>query len=82
MKILKTPPVKWERAVKKMGIDERMKLCDEAAAIATRAARVNAYISRFLSGGKHADAVKAQNRAARRVRQALGYTYADDSITF
>ena len=82
MKLLRTPPVRWERAVTRMRTDDRMRLCDEAAALATRAARISAYVSRRLSGGKHADAVTAQNQAARRVRQALGYTYADDKITF
>lgn len=49
---------------------------------ATKLARYSAYISRRINGGKHEDAVRAQNRAARRVRQALGYTYADDAVNF
>lgn len=53
-----------------------------AAILATQYSRLSAYLSRRVAGGKHADAVKAQNNVARRVRQALGYTYADDSITF
>jgi hypothetical protein len=74
--------VKWQRAIERMSQDERRRLDDEAAALATRAARLSAYISRRESGGKHADAVKAQNKAARAVRQALGFTYKDDGITF
>lgn len=54
----------------------------QAAHLATTYARMSAYFSRRMAGGKHADAVKAQNIAARKVRQALGYTYADDKITF
>lgn len=53
-----------------------------AAALATHYARVSAYLSRRMSGGRHDAAVQAQNRTARKVRQALGYTYADDKITF
>jgi hypothetical protein len=72
----------WETRYNGLGTDERMKLCDSAAQAATWLARLSAYVSRRMSGGKHGDAVKAQNRAARRVRQALGYTYADDKVTF
>ena len=76
------PMVKWEAIVDRMGTAEKMDEADRAAAYAVRLARWNAYVSRRLSGGKHAHAVKAQNQAARKVRQALGYTYADDAITF
>lgn len=82
MRLLNVPMVRWERAVDRMSTDEQMRLSDTAAALATRAARLSAYISRRHTGGKHVVAVHAQNRAARRVRQALGYTYADDKITF
>lgn len=76
------PMVKWEAAYKRLTTDQRMALSDSAASTATRFSRVSAYVSRRMSGGKHADAVTAQNRTARSVRQALGYTYADDKITF
>lgn len=82
MKLLNMPKVKWARTVAKMNADQMMRLSDEAARLSTEAARVSAYISRRLSGGKHDDAVKAQNRVARGVRQALGYTYKDDAISF
>lgn len=76
------PMVKWERAYDNLTADQRRIIDDEAAAAATQYARLSAYISRRLAGGKHADAVKRQNQSARKVRQALGFTYKDDSITF
>lgn len=75
-------PAKWQAAYEALTLDERMALSDKAAAHATHHTRLCAYVSRRMSGGKHADAVKAQNTAARKVRQALGYTYTDDAITF
>jgi len=76
------PMSKWEATYENLTADQRRQIDDEAAATATKCARLSAYISRRLSGGKHADAVKAQNQAARRTRQALGFTYKDDAITF
>ena len=76
------PPVKWQAAYERLSTDERMALTDSAAHTATKLARVSAYVSRRMSGGKHEDAVKNQNQSARKVRQALGYTYTDDQITF
>lgn len=79
---LRRPLARWEQAIRRMSQEERRQLDDDAAALATHAARLSRYISRIEAGGKHADAVKAQNQAARRVRQALGFTYKDDAITF
>lgn len=76
------PMTKWEATYNRLTFDERRQQDDDAAAQAVRHARVSAYISRRLSGGKHADAVKAQNRAAARVRVALGFTYKDSPIDF
>ena len=78
----KRPMVQWERYVNRMKQDERMQIGDTAAHLAEHYTRLSAYLSRRMSGGRHVDAVRAQNTAARRVRQALGYTYADDKITF
>lgn len=66
----------------KLDTAARMEACDAAASASVWLARVSAYISRRLSGGKHEDAVKAQNACAAKVRQALGYTYKDDKLTF
>ena len=74
--------VRWEKRIEALSTDERMRLADQCASACVWLARLNAYISRRISGGKHKDGVVAQNRAARKVRQALGYTYADDKITF
>ena len=49
--------VHWESRCNRMDTNQRMEVADACAAIATKAAR--------LSGGKHADAVKAQNDVAR-----------------
>lgn len=81
-KLLNQPFSKWEKAIDRMSTVGRMQLEDEAAALAMRAARLSAYISRRMSGGKHADAVKRQNETARKVRRALGFTYPDTPITF
>lgn len=82
MRLLNRPMASWEKAIDRLGTDARMRLDDEAAALATKAARLSAYVSRRMSGGKHSDAVAAQNRAASKVRQALGFTYKDSKISF
>lgn len=74
--------VDWCAHYEKLSTDERMHTNDHAAATCERLARFVAYTSRRMAGGKHTDAVRAQNTAGRRVRQALGFTYADDKITF
>jgi ferritin len=53
-----------------------------AAEEATHAARLSAYLSAREAGASHAAAVKAQNRAARVVRKALGFAYPDSEVTF
>jgi hypothetical protein len=73
---------KWEAAYDRLSGDERRRIDDKAAAAATKHARLSAYIARRLSVGKHDDAVTRQNQTARKVRQALGFTYTDDAITF
>lgn len=80
--MLNLPMVEWEAAYAELSSDERRAIDDQCAALATVASRLSAYLSRRMAGGKHTDAVKAQNVAARKVRQALGFTYKDDSITF
>jgi len=82
LKVFRMPPVRWDAYCTKLSTDQRYELERMISSDAVQLARFSAYLSRRMSGGKHADAVKAQNRAARRVRQALGYTYADDAITF
>jgi hypothetical protein len=80
--ILLLAPVDWDAEYQRLTTDQRYALELATALDAVRLARFSAYVSRRLAGGKHADAVKAQNQTARKVRQALGYTYADDKITF
>lgn len=82
MKIINRPMAAWDKAVTKLPTQARMDLLQELGVLTIRAARLEAYLYRRHAGGKHADAVKAQNQVARRVRQALGYTYADDAIHF
>lgn len=76
------PMAQWAEAYDRLSFDDKRKIDDDAAATATKYARLSAYLSRRMAGGKHGDAVKAQNQAARKVRQALGFTYKDDAITF
>lgn len=74
--------VDWQKTIDAMPQNERHELESYLAALAQHSARASAYISRRVMGGKHEDAVKRQNEVARKVRQALGYTYADDKVTF
>lgn len=76
------PMVEWSTLWQTYDLDEARRREADAALVAVRAARFSAYLGRRMSGGKHVDAVKRQNQVARKVRQALGYTYADDRITF
>lgn len=76
------PAVEWEATVDALSTEDRFEYERTIATAAERYARASAYLSRRMSGGKHEDAVKAQNKAAARVRQALGYTYAESPITF
>lgn len=75
-------PVDWSALYESLDTNQRYELERQLSQDAVQLARLAAYISRRQTGGKHDDAVKAQNTAARKVRQALGYTYADDKITF
>lgn len=79
---LDRPFTMWSALYPSLATEDAAKIEAEAAALATAAARLSAYLSRRMGGGLHEDAVKRQNQAARKVRQALGYTYADDAITF
>lgn len=76
------PMAEWERAYTLYSQTEIQQIEREAAELAAGYARLSAYLSRRMSGGKHSDAVKRQNQAAAKVRQALGYTYKDAPITF
>ena len=80
--ILLLAPVDWDREYQRLTTDERYELERAITCDAVQLARFSAYLSRRMAGGKHGDAVKRQNQTARKVRQALGYTYADDKITF
>lgn len=75
-------PVEWPALYDRLTVGERMALDSALSDIATKAARLSAYLSRRATGGDHKAAVQRQNQVARKVRQALGYTYADDKITF
>lgn len=76
------PMVEWSALYEESTLDENQTMERTAAELAVTYARLSAYLSRRMAGGKHADAVKAQNKAARGTRQALGYTYKDDAISF
>jgi hypothetical protein len=82
VQILTLPPVDWDKTIAELNTDERYELERQITCDAVQLARFSAYLSRRMAGGKHVDAVKRQNSVARRVRLALGYTYADDRITF
>jgi len=79
---LKVPPVKWEALADRLSTAERWELMRQLDQHAVSAARLAAYITRRISGGRHVDAVKRQNAVARKVRLAIGYSYPEDSLTF
>jgi hypothetical protein len=76
------PMAGWAGVTETMDIDARYTEERRAAEAAVYYARLSAYLSRRMSGGKHADAVKRQNQVAAKVRQALGYTYKEAPIEF
>lgn len=80
--ILLLAPVDWEAEDDRLSTDERYELERAISQDCVRLARFSAYVSRRLSGGTHADAVKRQNTVAGRVRLALGYTYRHDDLHF
>lgn len=80
--ILCLAPVDWDATISALSPDQLYTIERTISSDAIKLARFAAYLSRRMTGGKHADAVKAQNQTARKVRQALGYTYADDQIHF
>lgn len=80
--LMGAPMVEWRKLCEKMSQEDRRETEETLAQLATRAARASAYLSRRETGGKHDDAVRRQNQVARSVRQALGYTYGRDDITF
>lgn len=82
LSFVRMPMVQWDQHVAGFDTDTRYEVERRLAHHAERYTRACAYLSRRMSGGNHDHAVKAQNGAARKVRQALGYTYANDKITF
>lgn len=76
------PMNEWEKAYELYSQTEIQQIEREAAEAATAYARLSAYLSRRMSGGKHSDAVRRQNQTAAKVRRALGYTYPAADITF
>lgn len=80
--ILDAPMADWPALYDALTTDQRREVDDQAAVLAVKAARLSRYFGRRTSGGKHEDAVKAQNSVAAKVRQALGFTYKDSPITF
>lgn len=85
MRLLKLPMVKWASEfleISPTNGDAVHATCRELDNIAVRAARAASYFGARMRGEKHEHAVREQNRVAVKVRRALGYTYADDLITF
>ena len=81
--LLETPMAQWCKLVESMSSEDLFETEAELSQLAVLAARASAYVSRRYNGGKHADCVKRQNEVTRKVRVALGYTYAKaDDVTF
>lgn len=77
------PMVQWAATFDRLSPAERDGAWRHAAGEAQQYARITAYIGRRQSyQGSHDNAVKAQNRVARAVRKALGYSDPNNPITF
>ena len=81
-RIANQPMVAWERLVLRLPQNIRIEVEQELCARIQRFTRLACYISRRTTGGRHADAVKAQNRGVAKVRAALGYTYKQEPVVF
>lgn len=80
--LLDRPIQEWQLAVASLSTELRQSIESDIAALTIKAARLSAYLTVCTLGGGHEQAVKRQNQVARKVRRAMGYTYADDAITF
>ena len=69
----------WDEAVQALGTSDKVKLADSADHIATRLAMLSAYLTYRGAAGfgdhGHDDAVRQAERARKRVRKALGFSY-------
>jgi len=80
-RVLRMPMVHWQAAYEH-DREVGRGLLNASGALAVRAARLAAYVNARDLGKSHAVAVRAQNAAARKVRTLLGFTYANDDVTF
>ncbi len=72
----------WQNIADAYPPETRQRDADQAGDLAVRAARLAAYMNARYLGQDHAAGVKAQNRAARELRRALGFTYPSLDIDF
>ncbi len=80
MRLLRTPPVKWDKAAQKINESDVQEIVSVLEHMATRAARLAEYLDTRCGGtgcGKqsHEDSVKAANKKLVEVRRAIGYSY-------
>lgn len=78
----RTPPARWDALISNQA-EEDLELADrDTAWAAIHLVRLAAYLRARRNGHGHDDAVKRQNTAAGRVREALGFTQHRDDLTF
>ena len=79
--LLNYPMSLWDMEVNQMTREQIADVERSAADLAERAARLSGYLSMRWAATDHGKAVEHQNKVARDVRKALGYTL-DAPITF
>lgn len=82
IEFLLAPPTEWEELWEGMTPYQQARLADQLDGYCVWAARAASYAETMRNGGEHADAVKAQNKTAAKVRKALGFTYPKQDIQF
>ena len=76
------PMSEWQQTIQNMSVDERRELADAAGDLAVRLARLSSYANAWYLNVGHTKALQEQNRVARELRSALGFTYPQENISF
>lgn len=80
--LVAAPMNTWQHGADHIDAETLRALSDEAADLAVKAARASAYLNARYLGRAHIDGVDAQNRVAKALRKAFGFTYPQDDISF
>ena len=75
--VVETPPGEWKAAIDAMTPQERQDLQDALDGMTERAV----YLSRYLGPWAERQDAKAGQRAVRKVRRILGFSYPDSALS-